>query len=191
MIRRVLPHLCGTLVLACSRPVAPPPIQPAPVDSSPQAVAEALADAAAGDLPEVDSVVGPLRLRVQYPSPNAVVDAGDSTFVFGTTGTGDATLTIDGAPVRVAPNGAWLAWVGLPRDSVMRLDLRAVTASETQQLTLTLRRPARFVPPQGRAWIDTTSLAPQGEVEWPAAEYLPLRARAAPGWCSPPASRTT
>ena len=181
MTRRFLPLLSGVFVLACSRPASHPPLPSAPVDSTPEAVEEALAEAAAGDLPEVDSLLGPLRLRVQYPAPDAVVEVGDSTFVFGTTGTGDATLTIDGAPVRVAPNGAWLAWVGLPRDSVMRLELRARTVAETQQLTLTLRRPARFLPPSERTWIDTTSLSPLGTVEWPAAEYLPLRARAAPG----------
>ena len=181
MTPRLAPLLAGLVVVACSRPVASPPIQPSPADSSPEAVAEALAGAAAGDLPEVDSVVGPLRLRVQYPAPNAVVDAEDSTFIFGTTGTGDASLTIDGMPVRVAPNGAWLAWVALPRDSVMRLSLRARTPAESQDLVLELRRPARFAPPPDRIWIDSTSLAPRGTVEWPADEFVPLRARATPG----------
>ncbi len=181
MTPRLVPPLAALVLLACSRPVASPPSPPSPVDSSPAAVAEALADAAAGDLPAVDSVLGPLRLRVQYPAANAVVDAGDSTFIFGTTGTGAASLTIDGTPVRVAPNGAWLAWVGLPRDSAMRLTLRARTAAESQDVVLELRRPARFVPPSGGTWIDSTSLAPRGTVEWPAEEFLPLRARAAPG----------
>ncbi len=181
MTRRFAPLLAGSLALACSRPAASPPIQPVPADSSPAARAEALAEAAAGDLPEMDSIVGPLRLSVQYPAANAIVEAGDSTFIFGTTATGDAELTIDGAPVRVAPNGGWLAWIGLPRDSVMRLDLRARTPAESQQLTLTLRRPARFLPPSGRTWIDTSALAPQGTVEWPASEFLALRARATPG----------
>lgn len=181
MTRRFAPVLAGSLLAACSRPAVSPSIEPAPVDSSPAAVAEALVEAAAGRLPEVDSVVGPLRLRIQYPAANAIVDAGDSTFIFGTTGTGNATLTIDGAPVRVAPNGAWLAWVGLPRDSIMRLEMHARTPAESQQLTLTLRRPARFHPPAGRTWIDTSALVPQGIVEWPAGEFLTLRARATPG----------
>ena len=181
MTRRFVPLLAGWFALACSPPATPPPIQPAPVDSSPAALTEALVEAAAGDLPEIDSIVAPLRLRVQYPAANAIVDAGDSTFVFGTTATGNATLTIDGVPVRVAPNGAWLAWVGLPPDSIMHLDLRARTPTESQQLTLTLRRPARFVPPAARTWIDTASLTPQGTAEWPADEFLALRARATPG----------
>ncbi|HEU4828032.1 MAG TPA: N-acetylmuramoyl-L-alanine amidase [Gemmatimonadales bacterium] len=177
MTRRFPLLLAGSFALACSRPAVTPPMQPLPADSSPAALIEA----AAGDLPEVDSVIGPLQLRVQYPAANAVVDAGDSSFVFGTTGTGNAALTINGAPVRVAPNGAWLAWVALPRDSVMRLELRARTPADSQRLTLTLRRPRRFQPPAVGAWIDTASLAPTGLVEWPAGEFLALTARATPG----------
>ncbi|MGE5927496.1 MAG: N-acetylmuramoyl-L-alanine amidase family protein, partial [Gemmatimonadota bacterium] len=76
---------------------------------------------------------------------------------------------------------AWLAWVGLPRDSAMRLTLRARTPAESQDVTLELRRPPRFTPPADRSWIDSTSLAPRGTVEWPANEFIALRARAAPG----------
>jgi N-acetylmuramoyl-L-alanine amidase len=142
---------------------------------------EQLVEAAAGNLPDVDSVIGPLELRVQYPSEGAVVDARDSTFVFGSTGTGDALLTINGQEVRVAPNGAWLAWVALPQDSIMSLELTARTPRETGSLRLTLRRPRRFDPRGARAWIDTTSLAPVGRAVWPRDEYLPLTVRAAPG----------
>ena len=176
MTRRLGLLLAGPLVLACSRTAAPPPGQPAPVDTSPAALMEA----AAGDLPEVDSIVGPLHLRVQYPAAGAVVDAADSSFIFGTTATGDATLTIDGAPVRVAPNGAWLAWVALPPDSVMRLELTARTPRDSQRVTLELRRPARYRP-AAATWIDSSSLAPQGSVEWPSDEFLSLSVRAAPG----------
>lgn len=177
MARRLLPILAGSLLLACSRATAPPPVAAPPAPSSPAALVEA----AAGDLPPIDSVVGPLRLRVQYPSAGAVVDARDSSFIFGTTATGDATLTIDGAPVRVAPNGAWLAWVALPRDSLMRLELVARTPSDTQRLVLELRRPVPYRPPTDRVWIDTTSLSPQGSAEWPVDELLILSVRAAPG----------
>jgi N-acetylmuramoyl-L-alanine amidase len=177
MTRRLLPLLAVSLLPACSRATAPPPAAVPPAVSTP----EALAEAAAGDLPDIDSVVGPLQLRVQYPSADAVVDARDSSFVFGTTGSGDAMLTIDGAPVRVAPNGAWLAWVALPPDSLMRLELVARTPTDSQRLRLELRRPARYRPPTDRAWIDTTSLSPQGSAEWPGDEPLTLSLRAAPG----------
>ena len=66
-----------------------------------------------------------------YPAPSARIEARDSTFLYGSVGTGDATLTIDGAPVRVWPNGAWIAWVALPPDSVTRFRLVAQNRDAT------------------------------------------------------------
>src|SRR5437879_744018 len=66
------------------------------------------------ELPAVERVRGPLALRVVYPPPDAVLQIRDSSFLFGTAGTGDARVTIDGQPARVWPNGAWLAYVALP-----------------------------------------------------------------------------
>lgn len=132
-------------------------------------------------LPGMDSVSGPLVLRVQYPAEGAVVDARDSSFLFGSVGNGRATLTINGRSVRVWPNGAWLAWVGLPGDSLMRFDIVAVEAGDTARVIRTARRPRRFAPPARAAWVDTTSFAPVGNVWWPRGEYLTLSVRAAPG----------
>ncbi|HXE58123.1 MAG TPA: N-acetylmuramoyl-L-alanine amidase [Gemmatimonadales bacterium] len=124
---------------------------------------------------------GPLRITVVYPAPGDAVDAPDSSFLHGSVGTGDATLTINGAPVRVWPNGAWLAWVRLPDDTLMTFELVAATATDTARLVDTVRRVPRFVPPARGPWIDTTSLTPRGRVWWPAGEYLRLSARATPG----------
>ncbi|HUF36408.1 MAG TPA: hypothetical protein VMN37_10690, partial [Gemmatimonadales bacterium] len=66
---------------------------------------------------------GRLVVRVVYPPANGLVAAGDSSFLFGSTGTGEARLAINGQPVPVWPNGAWLAWLPLPRDSAMRFRL--------------------------------------------------------------------
>src|SRR5689334_4574670 len=74
---------------------------------------------AATRLPPVPVARGPLDLKVVYPPADAMVDARDSSFLFGSAGAGDAELSINGARVRVWPNGAWLAWVSLPRDSLM------------------------------------------------------------------------
>ena len=109
------------------------------------------------------------------------MDVGDSTFLLGTTGAGDAALTINGSPVRVWPNGAWIAWVALPPDSVARFELRASTPRDTASLVYQVRRARRFVPPDRPAWIDSTSLTPRGRVWVGADEYLVLTARAAPG----------
>jgi len=126
-------------------------------------------------------VSGAIRIEVVYPSPTDLVDARDSTFVFGSVGTGDATLTVNGAPVRVWPNGAWLAWLAIPPDSVVTLDLTARTATDSASLTYPIRRVRRFIPPPTGVWIDSTAFSPGSRAWWPAGEYLPLSLRAAPG----------
>jgi N-acetylmuramoyl-L-alanine amidase len=133
---------------------------------------------ARGRLPDVPDVRGPLVLRVVYPDTSSRLTV-DSSFIFGSTGTGEAQLTIDGAPVRVAPNGTWLAWVPFRGDSVVALQLVAHTGRDTARLTWRLRRARRFEPPAGTSvWIDTTSYTPRGRVTWPADESLALSVRA-------------
>ena len=128
-------------------------------------------------MPAVD---GPLELRVVYPPAGATVDAADSSFIFGSVGTGRASLTINGAPVEVRPNGAWLAWVALPPDSLMRFELVARRGEEQRMLLHEVRRAPRFVS-RAALWIDTTSFTPRGVVWWPRGEVLPLSVRASAG----------
>jgi N-acetylmuramoyl-L-alanine amidase len=100
--------------------------------------------AAPGDtpgLPPIPEVLGELRIQVVYPGEGSNVTARDSTFVFGNVGRGDASLTINGAPVEVAPNGAWLAFLPVPPDGVYSL---AATAGAT---TVTETRTVRVPPP--------------------------------------------
>ncbi len=130
----------------------------------------------------MDSVTGPLSLAIRYPDEGVAIAARDSTFLFGSAGTGRATLTVNGAPVKVWPNGAWLAWVPLPPDTLMRFTVVAVRGADSASVTRTVRRPRRFVPPPlHAAWVDSSSLSPRGQVWWPADEWLPLALRAAPG----------
>src|SRR5215212_8516071 len=62
-------------------------------------------------LSRADDRVG---LRVVYPALTDVVRVRDSSFLFGSVAQGDTRLTINGYPVRVWPNGAWLAWIPFP-----------------------------------------------------------------------------
>ncbi len=139
------------------------------------------ANPGSGPLPGVPEVHGPLDLHVVYPGPSDLVEARDSTFLFGSVGDGRALLTIDGAPVRVSPNGAWLAWVAVPPDSAAAFVLLAHQGNDSVRLDLPLRRPARFRPPPGAVWVDSTSFSPAGRAWWPADEFLPVSLRAAAG----------
>src|SRR5256712_2798989 len=123
-----------------------------------------------------------LRISVVYPKATDVVQSRDSAFLFGSVGRGDASLTVNGAPVAVHPNGAWVAWVPLPDDTIAPFRLVATVRGDTQAVDVTTRIVARFHPPAGRAaWIDTTSFAPLGVLALPPGEGVRLAVRAAPG----------
>ena len=132
-------------------------------------------------LPPIEPVDGPLALTVVYPLADALVGARDSSFLFGATGSGRASLTIDGAPVEVAPDGAFLAWLPLPDDTVAVFHLVAAKDAERATLDWRVRLPARFVPPAQALWVDSASLRPRGDVWAVPDEPLRVVARAAPG----------
>ncbi len=168
--------LVALLSLACAPPHPQPP-RPAPAASANAAPSEA----ADTGLPPIPTVEGPLRVFVVYPSSTDIVDARDSTFLFGSVGTGSATLTANGTPVAVAPNGAWLAWLSLPQDSLAVVTLVARSPTDSQIVVDTVHRVPRYQPPALPVWIDSNSFSPQGPVWWPADEYLPISIRAVEG----------
>jgi N-acetylmuramoyl-L-alanine amidase len=130
-----LPFLPPLLLLAaCARTVVPV-AAPAPERAGPPA------------LPAVPAVDGPLAIRVQYPAPNQVITSRDSNFVFGSIGSGRATLSIDGHPARVYPNGAFIAFVPNPPASAPAYALVAVRGTETARLTLPIAYPASRATP--------------------------------------------
>lgn len=166
--------------LSCAHPsVNSAPSTPA---AAPGAPAPRPRDPAlSGKLPDVPLVHDPVALRVTYPGPEDVVDVRDSSFILGSAGTGDARLTINGAAVPVAPNGAWLAWLPFPHDSIMHFEIVAETPRDTARLTLSVRRAVRPPPPTVALWIDTASIAPRGRVWARRDEPLTVRVRASEG----------
>lgn len=179
---RLLPLL---LLAACAGPGGAPGAgpMPAPAPWPPGAggPGHPPAEAGAGPLPAIPPVTGPLRIRVVHPPAAGVVAAGDSSFIFGSVGAGGASLRINGQPVRVWPNGAWLGWIAFPRDSVMRFELVAVAGADTARAEHLVRRVRRFTPPPAGPWVDPGSLRPTGRAWWPAGEPLTLGLRAAEG----------
>jgi N-acetylmuramoyl-L-alanine amidase len=113
-------------------------------------------------LPPIPLVEGPLAIHVQYPAANALVEARDSSFIFGHVGNGRATLTINGIAVPVLPNGSYLAFLPLPRSDSARFDLVAALGPDTVRLA----HPVRLLPPQlvltlnGPLVVDSASLTP-------------------------------
>ena len=111
----------------------------------------------AAPIPSIAPVDGPLQLSVAYPPENTQIAVRDSNFIFGATGSGRAALTINGIPVRVAPNGAWLAYIPVPGDGVYRL--QATKDGQTTSLDRKIRVPASSAAPTGAR---ITSVSPGG-----------------------------
>src|SRR2546423_12600360 len=111
------------------KPVIVPPLIPAPLPP------------ANPKLPPVPDVRGPLQISVTYPKPDQLLTVRDSNFIFGTVGTGDAALQINGVAVPVWPNGAFMGWLPVPRDSVPRYQIFARSKTESAHLELPIKIP--------------------------------------------------
>lgn len=112
-------------------------------------------------LPAIVPVSGaPLAIKLQYPANNQLLSAADSNFVFGSVGSGDATLAINGERVSVAPNGAFLAWLPAPFET-SRYDITVSRGSDTLARAVPVRFPDRkSLPDSGRLIVDSSSLSP-------------------------------
>ena len=145
-----LAGLAGVVVSACAR--------------APRPSAEALPGSGASALPTIPLVDGPLAVRVVYPPANAVVQARDSNFIFGTVGSGRASLTINGVSVPVLPNGSFLAFLAVPPPAVASYAIVVSRGSDTTRAT----HAVRLLPPRlvladtGRLVVDSASVSPRG-----------------------------
>ncbi|MGH7695348.1 MAG: hypothetical protein ACRENH_10215, partial [Gemmatimonadaceae bacterium] len=123
---------------------------------------------------------GTLAIRVIYPPRDAVLAvAGDSTFIFGSLGNGNATLAINGQSVRVHPNGSFLAYLPVPRDS-QRYLIDASLAGATERVEHPVRIPPRPAPiaNDGPLVADQQSVRPSSSARWATGERLTVAVRA-------------
>lgn len=167
--RALLAASIVTLAAACTspRPVSPSPAPapPAVPPSRGQPVQPSSGPAVQPpQIPPVPLAEGPLAIRLEFPSANQSLTVRDSNFIFGSVGNGHAELTINGFPVPVAPNGAFLAYLPVPPPTAPHYDLVAHTATDSAKATVKVR-----VPPArpdlaltGRLVIDSASVAPRG-----------------------------
>ncbi|UCC74593.1 MAG: N-acetylmuramoyl-L-alanine amidase [Gemmatimonadota bacterium] len=128
---------------------------------------------------------GPLAIDVVHPADSSLIAARDSNFIFGSVGSGKADLTINGYPVTVEPNGAFIAWLpvpGSPDDTLAQYELVASLGTERVRVVHTVLLPPPVTPLLGdSAVIDVGSIAPRGAWWVQEGEILPLRVRASPG----------
>src|SRR3989441_1038451 len=125
-----------------------------------------------------------LHIAVVYPAVTDVIQSHDSAFLFGAVqgARGPVRLGINGQAVPVLANGAWIAWLPLPDDTVAHFLIAATAGPDSSRFVYTARIAPQFRPPSGRAvWIDTTSFTPAGRLALPPEEGVPLSVLATPG----------
>jgi N-acetylmuramoyl-L-alanine amidase len=140
-----------TVIVGCTR-ATPPSVSATP------------ASAAAPALPPIPLVDGPLAVRVVYPPSGSTIQARDSNFIFGTVGSGKATLIINGTTVPVVPNGSFLAWLPIPPATAPRYAFTVIRGADTVRA----EHPVKLLPPRlvladtGRLVVDSGSVSPRG-----------------------------
>ena len=144
--------LLGACTSAAPRP-APAPPAPVPIP------VPAPAPAPTVGLPPIPAADGPLAIRVIHPLSGSARPGVDSTYVYGSVGTGRAALTINGTPVQVAPNGAFLAYLPVPLSGY---ELRARSDAAETSATVAYRpppatRPAAAPAPTTETYAPTRS----------------------------------
>ncbi len=127
--------LAGASCRPATGPSAPAPVIPVPP------LVPAPLPPANPKLPPVPDVRGPVHISVTYPKLEQMLTVRDSNFIFGSVGTGDAALRINGVPVPVWPNGAFMGWLPVPPDSAPRYELLAGNKTENARLVLPVRIP--------------------------------------------------
>src|SRR3954462_12325150 len=150
MLRRFF--LTILVVSAACKHSAPPVSAPVPVAQAPSVTpgsptvrSQQLPPLNEG-LPPLPQVDGPLAIRVIYPSEGAPLAARDSNYLLGSVGNGRATLTINGQPAVVCPNGAFMAFIKSPPPSSPKFEFVAVAGADTARYTHNLRAPVVVTP---------------------------------------------
>ena len=138
-------------VAACARAATVAPVSSAPSDRPPA-------------LPPIPLVNGALAVRVVYPPSGALIQARDSNFIFGTVGSGRASLVINGVTVTVLPNGSFLAFLPVPPTSAPHYTIVASRGADTARATHNVRLlPPRLVLADSFPLVvDSTSVSPRG-----------------------------
>ena len=163
----------GLIIAGCQSPQTPSRSVPEPETRRPPtgvaapgiaSIERGITSRTAPPLPAIPLVTGPLAPQVVYPQANQSITVRDSNFIFGSVGNGHATLTINGVPVAVAPNGTFLGFLAVPPPTAARYELIVREGSDSAHLVVPVRvPPARpDLATTGRLVIDSASISPRG-----------------------------
>ncbi len=156
---RIHPLALLGLIAGCRAAGVPGPSSPAPQ----QTFERGIAPRPAPPLPPVPPIDGPLAPKLVFPEANQAISVRDSNFIFGSVGSGRATLTINGAPVPVAPNGTFLAFLPVPPPTAPQYELVARRGADSARVVV----PVRVPPPRvvfaatGPLIVDSGTVSPR------------------------------
>ncbi len=104
-------------------------------------------------------------MHVVYPPAGSQIAARDSNFIFGSVGSGSATLRINGQTVDVKPNGSFLAFLPVPANpgGSAVYDFEVAQGSDTvrAQHLVTLPTEPLVLPSSGPMIVDSSTLMPR------------------------------
>jgi N-acetylmuramoyl-L-alanine amidase len=174
--RRAGAFVALALLAAGCRPAPPPAAGPVPAEPSGPPVYVPLTEG----LPPIPEVDAPLAIHLVAPEPGQAKPRRDSTFLYGTVGTGGAALTVNGAAVPVAPNGAFIAYLPVPADGTWRLQATKgeVRADASYSYRTPTPAPSRADTASEAGGADTASARPSASGE---TYVAPLGGRVARG----------
>jgi len=111
-------------------------------------------------------VAGAIALRVVYPPAGSQISARDSNFIFGSVGSGTATLRINGRPVEVKPNGSFLAFLPVPSSAgspgTYEFEVAQGVDTVRSQHRVTIPVEPVSLPTSGPLIVDSASVSPRG-----------------------------
>jgi N-acetylmuramoyl-L-alanine amidase len=104
-----------------------------------------------------------MALRIVYPPEGSTIAARDSNFIFGSVGSGAASLRINGQTVQVHPNGSFLAFLPVPLAQEGQYELVATQGADTLLLEyrVNVPRPPLGLDDPGSPLVDSASLSPR------------------------------
>ncbi|MDQ6611749.1 MAG: N-acetylmuramoyl-L-alanine amidase [Gemmatimonadota bacterium] len=121
----------------------------------------------------------PLDPRVQYPADNQLIASRDSNFILGSVGSGDVALAINGVPVAVAANGAFIGWLPNPPATNRTYELVATRGADTVRRTVRIRMSPRIaLLATGKLRVDSASVAPGSRLRVRSDELVRVSVRA-------------
>lgn len=119
-------------------------------------------------------------MRVVYPPVGATIQSRDSNFIFGSVGSGKATLTINGVAVPVVPNGSFIAYLPVPTAATPQYSIVAARGADTARAVhaVKLLPPRLVLADTGRLTVDSASVSPRGTRIARATERIRVSVRA-------------